>query len=181
MLPDFFTDALRDLLTYMLTNTPLPPSEDGNATMPECTFPHPDLANLSLQHPNPVVIAGPPSSYAEGFGALDVLGFLDRYEAQVTMCVNSMIDKKIQETCPATWDSQILPDLRTWLTDQVVPWMARPYARGLANRELSQGIVQICYSHVLLATEGRLVVAGVITRFEYHLCKTICELRYVGW
>lgn len=30
-----------------------------------------------------------------------------------------------------------------------------------------------------LAVEGRVVVAGVITRFEYHLCKTLCTLRYV--
>lgn len=136
ILPDCFTDALRDLLKYMLTNTPLPPSEDGNAAMPECIFPHPHLANLSLQYPNPVVIAGPPSPYAEAFGALDVLGFLDRYEAQITITVNAMIDKKIQETCPATWDAQILPDLRSWLAEQIVPWMARPYARGLANGDL---------------------------------------------
>lgn len=135
MLPHFFADALRDLLTYALTNTPLPPSEDGITTMPECTFPHPNLAHLSLQHPNPVVIAGPPSPYAEAFGALDILGFLDRYEAQLTLCINSLIDNKIQDTCPVTWDAQMLPDLRSWLQEQIVPWMARPYARGLANRE----------------------------------------------
>lgn len=151
MLPDYFGDAFRTLLTYMLTNNPLPPSEDGNTAMPECAFPHPNLAHISLQHPNPVVLAGPPSPYSEGFGALDVLGFLDRYEAQVTICINSLIEHRIRETCPATWDSQMLLDLRTWLAEHIVPWMARPYARGLANRE---------FIPFLYNTSGFLIAVG---------------------
>ncbi|KAF8578395.1 hypothetical protein K439DRAFT_485426 [Ramaria rubella] len=41
--------ALHTLLKHMLTNTLLPPSSSGDTTLPSCTFPHPNLADLSLQ------------------------------------------------------------------------------------------------------------------------------------
>ena len=182
MLPISFPEGLRDLLTHTLTNTPLPLAE-GAASLPDyCTFPHPNLAHLSLQHPNPVVTAGPPSPYATVLGALDILGFLDRYESQLTTCIYSLIENRVQETCPGAWGVQILPDLRNWLNEQVVPGMARPYARGLANRMSPSHTHctdrRISFSNQS-AEEARLVVAGVITRFEYHLCRTLCALRCV--
>lgn len=136
MLPDFFPEALRDLLSYAVTNLPLPPLPDENDPgIPDCKFPHPNLLHLSLQHPNPVVTVGPPSPYAALFGALDVLGFLERYESQLTACINNLIETKIRTTCPGSWDAQILPEMKQWLIDNIVPWIARPYARGLANRK----------------------------------------------
>lgn len=133
LLPEKFAEALRDLLSYLLTNSTLP-SEDDSRDISTVKFPHPELAILALQNPNPVVLAGPSSPYAEAFGALDVLGFLERYESQITLCINNLIEHKIESVCPGCWDQQILPSLRTWLFDSVVPYISRPYARGLANR-----------------------------------------------
>lgn len=134
-LPDFFPDALRDLLRCAVTNSPLPP-DALNTEFPDCTFPHPNLSHLSLQHPNPVVTVGPPSQYAALFGALDILGFLERYDSQLTACINSLIEEKVNKTCPGSWDAQLLPEMKKWLVDNIVPWISRPYARGLANRKL---------------------------------------------
>ncbi|GJJ13406.1 hypothetical protein Clacol_007660 [Clathrus columnatus] len=162
MLPDFFPEALRDLLGYAITNSPFPLlSTDMNAAdFPVCQFPHPTLLYLSLQYPNPVVTVGPPSPYAALFGALDILGFLERYESQLTACINNLIETRIKTTCPGAWDAQVLPEMKQWLVDNIVPWIARPYARGLANPD-----------------EVRIIVGNVMTRLEYHLCKTLCNLR----
>ncbi|KAF8527598.1 hypothetical protein BU17DRAFT_61723 [Hysterangium stoloniferum] len=161
MLPEFFPEALRDLFSYALTNTPLPLSHTpDDPAFPSCSFPHPNLSHISLQHPNPVLSAGPPSPYATVLGALDILGFLERYESQLTLCINTLIESKIQNQCPGIWDVQLLPDLKAWLVEHVVPWMARPYARGLANPD-----------------EVRIIVANVITRLEFYLCKILCNLR----
>jgi len=135
LLPDDFVEGFRDLLTYLLTNSPLPSSVDpSDPELPACTFPHPDLTILALQHPNPVVVAGPPSPYADALGALDILGFLERYESQITLCINTLIERKIQEVCPGSWDQPLLPELKHWLLKNIIPYISRPYARGLANR-----------------------------------------------
>ncbi|KIJ53213.1 hypothetical protein M422DRAFT_222616 [Sphaerobolus stellatus SS14] len=161
ILPDDFVEGFRDLLTYLLTNSPFPPTDNPDeAAIPECTFPHPDLPSLALQDPNPVVVAGPPSPYAAAFGALDVLGFLERYESQLTLCVNTLIDHKIQEVCPGSWDQQLLPGLKAWLMEHIIPYLSRPYARGLANPD-----------------EVKIIVSNIVTRLDYHLCKTLCNLR----
>lgn len=113
-LPDFFPDALRDLLRCAVTNSPLPPDGD-NTEFPDCTFPHPNLSHLSLQHPNPVVSVGPPSQYAALFGAR----FLERYDSQLTACINSLIKEEVNKTYPGSWDAQLLPEMKKWLIDSM--------------------------------------------------------------
>ncbi|KAF8589278.1 hypothetical protein K439DRAFT_1612866 [Ramaria rubella] len=112
MLPTSFPNGLRDLLTHTLTSTPLPPSASGNTTLPSCTLTHLNLAHLSLQHLNPVVTAGPDSPYTIVLGALDILEFMDHYQAQLMACLNALINNRIQATCLGMWDVQLLPELR---------------------------------------------------------------------
>ncbi|KAF8581350.1 hypothetical protein K439DRAFT_1619083 [Ramaria rubella] len=112
MLPTSFPNGLRDLLTHTLTSTPLPPSASGDTALPSCTLTHLNLAHLSIQHPNPVITTGPDLPYAIVLCALDILEFLDRYQVQLTACLNVLIDNQIQATCPGMWDAQMLPELR---------------------------------------------------------------------
>ncbi|CDO77135.1 hypothetical protein BN946_scf184657.g10 [Trametes cinnabarina] len=73
----------------------------------------------------------------------ETLGLLERYESLIS-----------------SWDEPMLPKLRDWMTEKIVPWMIMPYARGARS-----------------ADEARAMLQGVGSRFDYHVCKTLCDLR----
>jgi hypothetical protein len=54
----------------------------------------------------------------------------------------------------------MLGELRDWMSEQVVPWMLLIYARGATNAE-----------------EARSMLQGVGSRFDFHINKTLCDLR----
>ena len=66
--------------------------------------------------------------------AFEVLGFLDRYENLVASVCYEQIEAHTQQTCTGNWGEQMLASLRSWMIDQIVPWMILPYARGAKNR-----------------------------------------------
>jgi anaphase-promoting complex subunit 2 len=64
------------------------------------------------------------------FPLLETLGLLDRFESLMSGIVYDEIEKKVAETCPKVWTVAQLSQLRDWLKQTVVPWLASPYARG---------------------------------------------------
>lgn len=111
--------------------------------------------------------------------AFDVIGLLDRYENLVASVCYEQIEARTQETCPGVWNEQMLPGLRNWMAEQIVPWMILPYARGAKTRECyKQEDEDITEDYVAAEEEARNMLSGIGTRFDYHVCKSLCDLRY---
>lgn len=70
------------------------------------------------------------------WAAIDQLGLFDRYENMVASVCYEMIEARVKETCVGKWDEMMVPKMRTWMTDYIVPWMMCPYARNAKTREI---------------------------------------------
>ncbi|KAI0670871.1 ubiquitin-protein ligase [Trametes maxima] len=92
--------------------------------------------------------------------ACETLGLLERYESLISSVCYEHIEVHVYGTCARKWDEPMIPKLRDWMTEKIVPWMIMPYARGAKNAE-----------------EARAMLQGVGSRFDYHVCKTLCDLR----
>lgn len=78
------------------------------------------------------VNGGPPDQQL--WIAFETLGLLDRYENLVASVCYEQIEARVKETCVGVWNEQMLNGLRTWMAEQIVPWMILPYARGAKSR-----------------------------------------------
>ncbi|KAH9959208.1 hypothetical protein BC827DRAFT_1384800 [Russula dissimulans] len=92
--------------------------------------------------------------------SFELLGLADRYEGLIASVCYEHIEAHVLETCAGKWDEPMLNRLREWMADKVVPWMFLPYARGAKTAE-----------------EARTMLQGVGSRFDFHVCKTLCDLR----
>ncbi|KAH7925590.1 hypothetical protein BV22DRAFT_1010971 [Leucogyrophana mollusca] len=102
--------------------------------------------------------AGPPDMTL--WAAFETLSLIDRYETLIASVGYEFIESYVLETCAGKWTEPMLATLRTWMVDRVVPWMILPYARGATN-----------------ADEAKSMMQGVGSRFDFHLHKTLCDLR----
>ncbi|KXN84038.1 Anaphase-promoting complex subunit 2 [Leucoagaricus sp. SymC.cos] len=92
--------------------------------------------------------------------AFETLGLIDRYETIIATVGYEFIEQHVLETCTGEWSRPLLGELRDWMSDKVVPWMLLIYARGATNAE-----------------EARAMLQGVGSRFDFHINKTLCDLR----
>ncbi|KAJ7878833.1 hypothetical protein B0H14DRAFT_3083005 [Mycena olivaceomarginata] len=92
--------------------------------------------------------------------AFEVLGLTDRYEGIIASVGYERIEDYVRETCTGRWDKPCLEELRVWMTEQIVPWMLPMYAKGAGNTEDARGMLQ-----------------NVGSRFDFHMNKTLCDLR----
>lgn len=100
----------------------------------------------------------PPSPHI--WAAFETLGLLDRYESIVASVGYEHIEAHVLATCTGQWEKPMLEGLRAWMSDKIVAWMLAPYARGASNAE-----------------EARTMLQGVGSRFDFHMNKTLCDLR----
>ena len=96
------------------------------------------------------------------------------------------IENYVSKVCTGEWAKPMLEDLRIWMTDKVVPWMLHVYARGATNGLVSLFFHLIlprhslnCCFFFLIAEEARSMLQGVGSRFDFHINKTLCDLRFV--
>ncbi|KAI0632358.1 hypothetical protein C8Q77DRAFT_1125177 [Trametes polyzona] len=140
--PPSFSRGFKELIasTFALVNASTPPpwaiSPDLSSTEPP---PRPDYMLWT---------------------ACETLGLLERYESLISSVCYEHIEAHIYETCAKKWDEPVLPQLRDWMAEKIIPWMIMPYARGARSAE-----------------EARAMLQGVGSRFDYHVCKTLCDLR----
>ncbi|KAJ7028436.1 hypothetical protein C8F04DRAFT_1119316 [Mycena alexandri] len=92
--------------------------------------------------------------------AFEILGLTDRYEGIIASVGYERIEDYVRETCAGKWDAPCLEGLRAWMTEQIVPWMLPMYAKGAINTEDARGMLQ-----------------NVGSRFDFHMNKTLCDLR----
>ncbi|TDL22152.1 ubiquitin-protein ligase [Rickenella mellea] len=97
---------------------------------------------------------------AQLWGDFERLGLLDRYENLIASVCYEQIEGQVLETCVGRWNEPMLAGLRGWMADKIVPWMILPYARGAKTHE-----------------ETRSMLQGIGSRFDFHVCKTLCDLR----
>lgn len=74
----------------------------------------------------------------------------------------------------------MLEELRVWMSEKVVPWMLHVYARGASNGTFDFFIPLILTAKHLPAEEARSMLQGVGSRFDFHINKTLCDLRFVN-
>ncbi|KAF9783259.1 ubiquitin-protein ligase [Thelephora terrestris] len=94
------------------------------------------------------------------WAGFECLGMLERYESLISSVCYEAIEKHVWDKCARSWAEPELVNLREWITDCIVPWMLLPYARGARNSE-----------------EAKVMLQGVGARFDFHMCKTLCDLR----
>ncbi|KAG1780495.1 hypothetical protein EV702DRAFT_1193970 [Suillus placidus] len=92
--------------------------------------------------------------------AFDTLSLIDRYETLIASIGYEFIESYVEETCARKWSEPMLATLRAWMIDKIVPWMLYPFARGATN-----------------ADEAKTMMQGVGSRFDFHMHKTLCNLR----
>jgi anaphase-promoting complex subunit 2 len=64
----------------------------------------------------------------------EILGLIDRYESVIASAGYEFIERHVLEVCTGRWDNPMLEDLRTWMSDRMVPWMLSVYARAAQTR-----------------------------------------------
>lgn len=94
------------------------------------------------------------------WNAFERLGLLTRYESLISGVAYDHIGKHVEESCKGKWEKPILSEMRDWMADCMLPWMVLPYARGANNAE-----------------EAKAMLQGVGSRFDFHMGKTLCDLR----
>lgn len=73
----------------------------------------------------------------------------------------------------------MLASLRAWMIQKIVPWMVWPFARGATNGTAHILLYIPVVAH-LSADEAKTMMQGVGSRFDFHMHKTLCDLRYVN-
>ncbi|CAE6423182.1 unnamed protein product [Rhizoctonia solani] len=95
------------------------------------------------------------------FPILDVMGLLQDHEALVASVIHEAIEKRVKEVCEEdTGETSVLKIVKNWFTESVVPWMAMTYGRGLTDADMLQK-----------------ALAPAAGKFDYHICKVLCEIR----
>ncbi|EPQ50963.1 Cullin [Gloeophyllum trabeum ATCC 11539] len=107
----------------------------------------------------PVSDPAPPPDRAL-WDAFHALGLIERYESLISSVCYELVEKHVVETCAGQWSERMLQDLRDWMQNKVLPWMCLPYAPGARTME-----------------EAGASLHGVGPRFDFHVCKTLCDLR----
>lgn len=92
--------------------------------------------------------------------AFDTLSLIERYETLIASVGYEYIESYVHTTCTGAWSEPMLPKLRSWMLEKIVPWMLWPFARGATNAE-----------------EAKTMMQGVGSRFDFHMHKTLCDLR----
>ncbi|KAF5377908.1 hypothetical protein D9615_006791 [Tricholomella constricta] len=118
------------------------------------------LCASTLPPTDPEVEVDPATRTGQIWAAFETLGLLDRYESIIASVGYEHIEAHVLATCTGEWSKPMMEDLRTWMSDKIVSWMLLPYARGASNPE-----------------EAKAMLQGVGSRFDFHMNKTLCDLR----
>lgn len=80
--------------------------------------------------------SGAPEPEPSLWNCFDQLGFIDRYENLIATVCYEQIEWRVKETCCGVWSERMLPGVRDWMANTIVPWMIHPYAKGAKTSEL---------------------------------------------
>lgn len=149
-LPPSFTEGFKLLCAWCLSPEDFPPPSEA-------------LASLS---PTMAVV----------WRDFDTLGLIERYESVIASVGYEYIEKHVIETCQGNWEKPMMDELRAWMSSKVVPWMLQIYARGASSSRFLSSLL-LRNSNPPAAEEARSMLQGVGSRFDFHINKTLCDLR----
>lgn len=66
----------------------------------------------------------------------ETLGLLDRYEGIIASVGYEHIEAHVLSNCTGKWAEPMMEELRSWMSQKIVPWMLLMYARGAASSAL---------------------------------------------
>jgi anaphase-promoting complex subunit 2 len=112
------------------------------------------------------------------WAAFETLGLFDRYEGLIASVVYQHIETHVVETCAVQWGEPVLPSLRDWMSKKVVKWMFSPYARGAKTSTYISAREDTALTCVMIAEEATGMLQGPGQRFDFHMSKTLCDLRF---
>ncbi|KAF8625915.1 hypothetical protein AX17_006641 [Amanita inopinata Kibby_2008] len=118
------------------------------------------LCSSTLPPDDPDVKLDEITSSEQFWNAAETLGLMDRYDSIIASVGYEHIEAHVLSTCAGQWERAMLGDLRNWMADKMIPWMLVTYARNAQTTE-----------------EVRHLLQGVGSRFEFHMNKTLCDLR----
>ncbi|KAG6827929.1 hypothetical protein H0H92_009907 [Tricholoma furcatifolium] len=151
-LPPTFTSAFKALCASTLPPFDPEPSTDADAEGE-------GEANAETPQPKPSLHPDPDPD-PELWAAFETLGLFDRFEYIIASVGYEHIGAYVLRTCTGQWERPMLEELRAWMADKMVKWMLAPYARGATSQE-----------------HARSMLSGVGARFDFHMNKTLCDLR----
>lgn len=110
------------------------------------------------------------------------MGLLQDHEALVANVIHEAIEKRVKEVAAEdNGENSVLQIVKNWFTESVVPWMAMTYGRGLSERECSSLVVTVFkILNISLSEMLHKALAPTAGKFDYHICKVLCELRYAN-
>ncbi|TCD66611.1 hypothetical protein EIP91_001120 [Steccherinum ochraceum] len=92
--------------------------------------------------------------------AFHLLGLSERYDSLISSVCYEYVEAYIVKTCAGKWDEPKLNTIRDWMVNRIVPWMLLPFAREAKTAEDAKSMLQ-----------------GVGSRLDFHVCKTLADLR----
>ncbi|KAF6754942.1 hypothetical protein DFP72DRAFT_1068086 [Ephemerocybe angulata] len=111
-------------------------------------------------YPPMVSASGAPIKIDAVWTEFEKLGLIERYESVISSVAYEHIERRIEETCPNNWAAPMLPEIREWMTQKVVPWMLKIFTHGVTSRHDTQSLL-----------------TGIGARFDFHVNKVLCDLR----
>ncbi|KAK7462917.1 hypothetical protein VKT23_007497 [Stygiomarasmius scandens] len=117
-----------------------------------------DLIASTLPSSDPEAPEKPPDTAM--WVIFETLGFLDRYESIIASAGYEHIEAYVLENCAGQWAEPMMENLRTWMSEKIVPWMLLMYGREATTTD-----------------DARVMLANVGSRFDFHMAKTLCDLR----
>ena len=121
--------------------------------------------------------------HARLWAHLHLLGLVERYETIIASVGYEYIEDYVLKTCTGEWGKPMLESLRIWMSEKVVPWLLHIYARGATTSKCP--CLQLCSFDLTTSTcltsaeEARAMLQGVGSRFDFHINKTLRDLRFV--
>ncbi|KAI0801938.1 hypothetical protein BC629DRAFT_1284384 [Irpex lacteus] len=92
--------------------------------------------------------------------AFEQLGMTERYESLIASVCYEHVEAHIMDTYSKVWDKECLTEARDWMSKHILPWLFMPYAPNAKTVE-----------------EAAPFISGIGTRLDYHVCKTLADLR----
>jgi anaphase-promoting complex subunit 2 len=87
--------------------------------------------------PPPETLTVVPPTITDGtiWTHFETLGLVDRYESVLTGTCYAHIEQHVRASCAGEFAQPMLVPLRSWMADNILPWMVHPFAQTARTRE----------------------------------------------
>ena len=109
--------------------------------------------------------------------AFEQLGMTERYESLIASVCYEQVEAHVTESYSRVWDRECLSEARDWMSRHILPWLFMPYAPNAKTGTYIARHYMETANHVCAVEEAAPFISGIGTRLDYHVCKTLADLR----